>query len=563
MRNRYDELDLIPSSVEDTTVPPGLKQEMTTFGNFEILFVAGFAYYKYYTDTKWNQIVGFQMSSTAPRYWTCAIPISETNYYRIAASTTLGSNLANARGSIISNNVAGAASGNLPGLLVQDNINQPQFIFLDSTGYPTCRTTQNFSQWKITFTDETNVTVAPNGDQREYVPIGNVMAWVNGILYVASPGGDLILRSVQGRPLDFVINVVNILATTSPFTQIPGGDAYSTAYSVGVGGITCLRGMSNGGVFVAASNACFSVALNTTQNAPTLFGEYTFIRTFLFNANCLSDRSIFDTTGDTRFVDLTGVRSFNSIQQTQNEGRNTVFTATIQGAFQIVDPISEKVTNLIQDPDYVAGILYDNYELYTMQTVFGPAIIVYDTVNSCWSSFDISQTGGKRIKILTKIELAIQALYAVTEDDKVYRLYVGPGQDTAILRTVGVCSNTLWLNTNFKMAHPKIEVQLRKTRAIFNKINSDCVVTFTPYVNNRIGNTVQSKAITFEEANPLSSNATDLNDVNSQVENVLFSTPKCKQGWRVYGLFSWTGGVMTQFSMELTNITPMNPLNSQ
>ena len=97
------------------------------------------------------------------------------------------------------------------------------------------------------------------------------MAWSNGILYIVSQDFNTINRSVNGRPLDFVINVVNTLATNAPYTQIPGGDATTTNYSVGVGGITCIRSLSTGGIFVSASGANFAVTLNQTPNAPTIF----------------------------------------------------------------------------------------------------------------------------------------------------------------------------------------------------------------------------------------------------------------------------------------------------
>jgi len=561
-RNRYDRLDLVLSSAEDKLAPFGVKQGMVTFGEFEILFVSGKAYYKYYTSTKWTIINGFSMSAVAPRYWMQMVPVSETNYVRVAASYTnptgSGTLQANAAGAIAKNNVIGAAMGDIPGLLVQDNINQPRFIFLGDDGMPTVRTTQKFEQWHITFTDPTNTVVAKDGDQREYVPIGNAMAIVDGILYITSPDTTLIYRSVEGRPLDFVVNVVNTLAdhtTSPPFTQFGGGDANTTSYSVGVGGITCLRQMSDGSLFVSASNANFSVAKNFSPDAPKIFGEYTFIRKFLFNANCLSDRAILDSVGDTKFIDLTGVRSFNAIQQSQgNEGRNSPFTATIQAAFQ----------NIVQNPTFVAAILYDDYELYAVNTIFGPVIAVYDTINSCWTGFDIDQCKGKRIKQLVKIELAFQALFAITEDDKIYRLYIGPDTDNGQLRTDAICSNILYVNINMRMANPKLEVKLTKTRIIVDNITEDCSLSFTPYINNReaAGGT-QTKNFTYKEPLKPTTNQYPLPDVDTQLENALFSTPDCEQGWKVYGVIEWTSGSLTQFSMELQDITPQNPLNSQ
>lgn len=555
MTNRHDELEGTLQSVEDTAIPQGVIQELVTFGNFLVLFVSGSAYYRFYTDTGWKQIEGFRMSTTAPRYWTVAIPVSTTNYVRYAATVTdLTDNTTSSPSGVgQTSNVAGASAGNLPGLLVQDNISQPQFIFISDTGVPTVRVTQTFAQWSITFTDAHNVTVVPDGDKREYVPIGNSMAWEDGTLYVTSQDFNFIYRSVTGRPLDFVVNVTNLLAADSPYTQLGGGDATTTSYSVGVGGITCLRPSSSGGIFVSASNANFLVTKNKTPNAPIEFNEYTFIRTFLFNANCLSDRAIFDTVGDTRFVDITGVRSFNAVLQTQNEGRNTVFTSTIQAAF----------TGLSQDPTLVAGILYDNYELYAMQTIFGPAIAKYDTVTNSWSSFDITQTRGKLIKILSKIELAIQRLYAVTEDNRLYNLYIGPSQETGVVRTVGICATTLYANQNIKMNNPKLEIQPRNFRCVMNNITANCTVTLNLYANNRWVNGSQSKNIQYINPTYAHSTKYDLPDVNTLLQNLLFPLNNCLQGWKVFAILSWTGGTVTQYSMELQNVTPMNPLLSQ
>lgn len=591
LTNRYDTLDPVLKSMKDVAAPQGIKQEMITFGEYIVLFVAGFAYYRHYLSEGWQPVVGFKLSTTAPRYWTVAVPVSTTNYVRIAATGTT-STTPNPQGVIELSSVQSAGQGNLPGLLVQDNISQPQFIFLDANSIPVCRTTQSFTQWSMIYTDATNTVVALNGDNREYVPIGNSMTWDDGILYIAAQDGESIYRSVSGRPLDFVINVTNSLAVntapaiwtyTDPITAqkilvnvpaftssaggtfnadgsvfSPGGDATTTSYSVGVGGISCLRPLSSGGIFVAASNANFAVVKNTTQNAPMMFGEYTFLRSFLFNATCLSDRVIFDSIGDTRFISLTGVRSFNAIAQTQNEGRNVAFTATIRGAF------GAENAPITQDDSQTAAILYNDYELYAMETIFGPAIVKYDTTSKCWSSFDTTQTAGKAIKIFAKIELTVQRLFAVTEDDQLYTLYIGPDEEIASFRTIGVCSNILYENSNIRLANPKYEVKLTSVRAILADIVNNCTCSMIPYVNNRLaGVDEMTKLITYEAPATKDESPLKLPDVNTLLLNLLWSVTNCKQGWKVFAVFEWTGGSFTQFSMQLSDTTPMNPPNSQ
>lgn len=479
VRNRYDVLEATLKSELDIATPEGVKQELITFGNYLVLFVDGKAYYRYYTATGWQQIIGFQMDVSAPRYWTQEVPVALTNYlrYGIANASTMPDGAVISNAGIHINELAGAFAGNTPGLVVQDNINQPRFIFLDANGVPTVRVLQTYAQWTFTISGGA-VTV----DEREYVPIGNTMAWVDGILYIAAQDGVTIFRSVSGRPLDFVIAVDD--------NGDKVGDAFAASYSVGVGGITCLREMSNNSLFVAANNSNFLVSKNMTQNAPTIYGEYTFIRTFLFNATCLSGRVILDSIGDTRFIDLTGVRSFNAIRQVQNEGKNSPFTANIQAAFGTTkDPV-------IQNSNVAAAILYDNYEFYALKTIFGPAIAVFDTLSNCWASFDVAQVGGKNIKILAKIELTIQRLYAVTEDDKLYTLYIGPDTDSPLVRPISISPNVVQTEQGYGVT-PKGEIKLQEFRCVFNKIVDDMTVSVKPYVNNRVADDLQTKIIQF------------------------------------------------------------------
>jgi hypothetical protein len=562
--NRFDELDLVPSSVEDKSIPQGIKQGIITFGNYIIAFVSGMAFYKFYSDIGWQVIPGFNMSQTAPKYWFIAVPVSTTNYLRLAATATISSQAFSSQNGVINVlQVAGASGGNLPGLLVQDNINQPQFIFLDSDGTPVVRTTQSYSQWSITFTDATNTVIAPNGDQREYVPIGNCMAWDNGVLYIVSQDFSQIYRSVSGRPLDFVVNVVNNLVTSNPYTMLPGGDATTTSYSVGVGGISAIREISSGGIYVSASGANFAVTQNKTPGAPTEFGEYTFIRTFLFNAFCLSERAILDDDGDTRFIDLTGIRSFNAVEQQQNEGRNSVFSSQIQAALsnitatEIIVPITQNSIN--------SAILFDNYELFSVDTIFGPAIAKYDGVNQCWTSFDLGQTGGKRVKQFAALQINVLALFAITEDDKFYQLYGSTTNfDTGIVRTVGVCSSLLYLNTEIKMNNPEYEIKPTNARAVVNKITESCKVSFNLFVNNRQSAvSQQTKSITYSKPVIVLTDPYALPDVNTQLSNAYFNLSGAEQGWKMFGVYSWNDGVITQFSYELQDVTPQNPLSSQ
>lgn len=572
LTNRLDALDPVLASVEDLFVPKGIIQECVTFGQYVILFVSGKAWYRYYTDLTWTLIPDFVMSTEAPRFWTCSVPVGLTNYIRIAKAATGYANISDARLGVQQLNLEGAAEGNLPGLVVQDNINQPLFLFI-SGGKPVVRKTQTFADWRVGYTSTGNVLIGAKDsvvgdstyDLREYIPVGNSMCWSNGIMFITAQDFNSIYRSVSGRPLDFVVNVTNVIQTNPStiagkfaYWQMGGGDATSTSYSVGVGGISCIRPLATGGIFVSASNANFAVTLNQSQNAPTEFGEYTFNRAFLFNATCLSDRTIIDTLGDTRFIELTGIRSFNAVAQLQNQGRNSVFSNDIQGAF------GPEETPLIQPSDATAAILYNNYELYSVKTLFGDMIAKYDTVNECWTSFDKQQTGGKAVKIFAKIELTALRLYAVTTDNRFFTLYVGPAKTTPTFRTIGICSSVMYAGQTIKTSTPKIDLKLNKTRVILNGITEDCTCTFTPYFNNRLGECEDVvKSILFETPTLEATDPLALPDVGTQLMNLLWPTPDIEQGWKYFATFSWTNGSLVQFSMELDTITPMNSAYSQ
>lgn len=536
VRNRYDVLDGVLAGKRDVALSAGIKQELITFGEYIVVFVAGFAYYRRYTSTGWTLIENFKMSSTAPRYWTATVPLAATNYGRQATDTN-----DSLKGVASRNSVAGAFAGNVPGLLVQDNISQPQFIYLDENSLVKCRTMQSYAEWSATYVaDELTV------DKREYVPIGNAMAWCDGILYVASQDRNAIYRSVSGRPLDFVVNV--------KADGSAGGDATTTSYTVGVGGISALRAMQDGSLFVAASNANFLVSKNTTPNAPTMWGEYTFIRRYLFEATCLSDRVIIDSLGDTRFIDLTGVRSFNAIQQLQNEGRNSPFTATIASAFK----------GIIQS--VAAAILYDNYEFYSVTTTYGDVIAVYDTLLGCWTAFDDAQVGGAKIKAFAKIELGVMRLYAITDDDQLYTLFESDQYAPATVVTQSVTTTQLYNNENVKLANSKSEIKLNEFRCILNHIVQDSAMTLTFVTNNRMSPAVPTmdKLIRYVPPKVYYNGSLQIPYINSQLTNIFFSMPNMEQGWKTYVIMTWSGSAsIVQYGMSMIDQTPMNPLRSQ
>lgn len=524
VRNRFDILDQLPLAIKLEGAPIGPKQGLYTFGDYLLLFVFGQAWYQFRGAQGWNLIQGFNMDKLVTRYYIETVPVSTSPYGR-AGVVPSGGAVAQPNGGINLVNVS-LAFGNPAGIIIQDGINQPQFIWVDVTGIH-CRVTQNFSQW----------TYDPTGknDRREYVPIGTFMAWMDGVLFVLAPDGATLLRSCSGRPLDFVINV--------DLNGNKGGDASTTAYSVGTGGITCLKALPSGGLFVSAAGViCYAVTFNRTPGAPTMFGEPTFIRQVLFTAGCMSDRTIVDILGDTAFVDPEGLRSFNSVLQTQNEGRNSIFSLKIAKLFK----------GIIQDGSTTAAIIFDNYALFGVNTIYGYVIIAYDTLNKCFSSID-TQLGGVAVRQFAKIDTNVTQLYCIGTDDNVYQLYAGTEFATSTIRFGSICSQ-----------NPKQELKPNEFRCILNGFKQDSVVTARAFVNNRVSGDVLSRTAEFvTPVNPYAVTPS-LADVDTQVTNFFFNFTSANQGWKVFFLLTWTGGgSITNVQTTVGDLTTINPLMAQ
>lgn len=555
-RTRFDVCTPIKSSITDLQAPPGIKQAIVSFGNYIILFVQGTAWYKLNTDTNWTEINDFSMSQVAPRYWTVAVPLTTTLYGRLAGQTIIGTTSTTTGSDTATTNTYGTVSAalpitqinqiaagfaNIPGLLVQDGINQPWFIYINQSGNVVARQTQTYDEWSYPLDPTTLQLTGP--DEREYVPIGTYMEWFNGILFIVDNNFTYIYRSVSGRPLDFVVNVDE--------NGQKGGDARTTSYSVGVAGISAMQALPGNILFIAAGGATnFGVTLNTTPNAPTIFGEYTFLRTVLFNANCITERGIVNVLGDTVFIDANGLRSFNSVEQQQNEGRNSVFSSTVQGLFTGI--FQTAMVNNQSTVGWCSAIDFDNYAIFSVNTVMGYVLVVYDTINNVYSSIDTLQLGNHAAKQFAAITISTLALYAITDDDRVVQLYADDVFDQSLIRLGSLCSQD-----------PKKEMKIAMVRAVMSNITSDMSITASIFVNNRLSDSVTTK-INYSTPVKTYIGANIGNDVGTQVSNILFTFPNSAQGWKVFVVLTWTGGAsLTDVSAMTTDLTPLQPLQSQ
>src|SRR5256885_6847067 len=300
-RNRFDVINPIKKPVKALNLPSGNYQGIYAAGNFLIVFIDGKAYYRdVSTSQVFNQVPGINMSSMAEVIFAELVPASTLNFQRIPAIDTRNSAI----------KLTSPVTGTPQALLIQDGQSQPWVILSDGSTRPTKR----YDDW-----DSVDLT------KREYVPIMRQMLWQDGILYGISPDRKFIFRSVSGRPLDFMINIDkdgNKLPTEAE------GGAMSVAHAVDFDDITALNRLNtpNGSFFVSTRKNSYIVTPNFNDQ---IFGEPTFDTQYLFGTGCLNNFSMIDILGDSALIYFPGVRSFNAILQTFNEGRNAPFSLKV------------------------------------------------------------------------------------------------------------------------------------------------------------------------------------------------------------------------------------------
>lgn len=380
-------------------------QGVYTADNYILVFADGRAYFRDYFNNMatFSEIVGFSMSPLADTIYVCLVPASTVNLQRKLTTAT-------DKTSAMQLDVTVASS---PACIVcQDGITQPYVIFPDGTA----RVTGTYAQWEDTV----------DLDLREYVPIGKQMVYAGVKLYVvakdpATGRYNQILQSVSGRPLDFVVNVDE--------DGDKGGDAYTTAYQPTYSEITAvatvsLPSESKDGFLVSTSTQTLLVIPDFTR---TIFGEPRFSNvTVLSSTGSKNQFSIIeDLLGDTTLIDATGIRSFNSIQQTRNVGQNTPFSQAIQPLF---GDITDLQRTIIQDT--TASIEFENYGFFSVKTVYGYRTLVFDSIRQVFVSVDDYEAAigeGVAIKQWASIKTnAARALFFITSDNRLYQCFAGP-----------------------------------------------------------------------------------------------------------------------------------------
>lgn len=336
-RVRKNGIDTIMSPLKDTQLPTGIYQNVTGVGSILLCFISGECWYRDVATTNgWRRVSGFTLDSVVDVIDTEMIPASTINLKRDGPVDAVKFNNSPARSTS-------------EGIIATDGVTQPAFIFPNIGGVITARPTFTYDQWIDTDT----------GELREYVPIGRFPKYVDNKLFMAikSNAGYLnrIAHSVSGRPLDFVVQITN--------TGNKDGNALVTAHAVGFDEITGFyKTSSNYALVVTTLTGTFAV---TPDHTRTLFAEPFLRNSPLFPSGVINNYSAVDINGHSAYISPAGIHSFDATAQLLSESNS--------------DPISRQVFGLLAESQTTgAAIDFKDYAFFSVETVFGPAVLVFD-----------------------------------------------------------------------------------------------------------------------------------------------------------------------------------------
>lgn len=440
-RQRYGYTKPIKRHVDLTDdIPAGVKQAIIGIGNILMVFVSGKVYYREQGTTAWNTIPNFLMSTTAEEFYVESVPSSTFNFVRLPSANLKAP---------ITVTTDFKVSGTPAGLVVQDGINQPWFIVWDNVNQIfSARVIKNYSQWQ-----NTNVTTV----DREYVPIGKQMMYLDGILHVVSSDGQYVMRSITGRPLDFMVNADpsgNKMATETL------GGAKTVAYAFDYDPITCIKPSNTAGSFIVGTQKTTRI-ISTDFNV-TIFGEPTFTVSATLNSGIVNQQSFQEILGDYAFIDFDGIKTFNAVYQLKFRGRNSNFSLQV----------SRLLENVKQQK--CASICFDNYALFAVDSKYGSIILVYDTLINKWCGFDITECA--QVKQFTVVDDDTKShLYAITHLNEMFELFA---DDTDVY--AGIMKTPAFVTDQSDIEHKG-----QYFRPVFNGGSFDGEVTLMEFVDDQ------------------------------------------------------------------------------
>jgi hypothetical protein len=519
-RTRRDVVEGIKSPRQDTSLQPGKLQGCYAAGNLVLLFIAGEAFIRDYSivGSVFQQITTFsRMSQTVDFIYAELVPSSTVNFQRTLASASPSAEIVLT--APITKSPAVAA-------VCQDGINQPRLILTDNSA----RITKNYQEW--------------TQDEPEYVPIGRQMAFSNGVLYTVSPNGLEIFRSCSGQPLNYMVNI-NSNGNKQPAES--DGGAVSVSHAVSSNPITGIIGIGLAefsGLFVSTLYSSHFVIPEVTR---LLFGEPTFSNIELFSTGMVNQFCLVDLLGDTGFIDLSGIRSFNATQQIRNEGKNAPFSA------EIAPLLGSNIQNIC------AAVESDNYAIFALQTIYGSAFLWYDTLNQSYTSIDIFPEITGKIKQFCVLKIqGMRKLFFITDDNKFYEY------EASTITAAGSFFVGEW--TGLSALEPRnCELKPEELKVVVSNAEADGELVAELFVDRKsVGRVTKpvTQALTTGVAIQPYGNAS--NNVDT-VETLTFNFREiAKSGWKFAVFLSWNfKGEITDISATAQEILPRNSVSQQ
>ena len=393
-RPRRGTIEPVNAPAEITSALPttGNVQGLFSFDTYLLIFIDGRAYYKRFApeEADWHIVNGLALDASVAEIYVEPIPASTVNFARSAvddSDATAGVKLSS----------PSAPSSQC--LFVTDGVSQPWVMFSDGTA----RITQTYAQWTTS--------------SREYVPICKFPMFLNGILYAVMPDSrgkfTQIVRSVSGRPLDFMV-VINSAGDKVSAVEKDNG-ALATATNVSFEELTAIKAI-NGADGSFLGTTLRSSTLITPDYTRLIYGEHQWRHQFLFNVGAVSPYAIADLLGDTAVVYPGGIRTFNGVQQAKFEGRNSPLSAALYDLLGTTRQIT------------AAAVEFDNYVGFGVQTVHGPGIVWYDSILSAFVAFDSTIGQGQVKQFAAVVQPTTQRLFFRTASGRVFEAFAGAPQ---------------------------------------------------------------------------------------------------------------------------------------
>ena len=446
VRNREDVLQPInaPLDISNTHVA-GKLQGLYGAGTILLLFIDGKPYFRDIANTVSSNFILLnqapQLDKNVDYIYAEFVPSSTIGYARlkVPGEQSVQFDLAQELPFISSRQ----------GLIYQDGINQGCLILDNNVDVQVLNT---FAEWNTT--------------NREYVPKMKQMLYYSGILFGASADGKELLKSVSGRPLDFIIPVNDDGDKVSASEQ--EGGASATSKRIDFEAITAIRTTPvDSTIAVGTGNKLFLVQLNE-QEAPNNFNEPTLDSFPAAAVGPVNQFCFVDLIGDTAFISQHGIDSINSSAILKQESRNSPISGVVSRLFQ-----SGPTAFIPQD--FPCAFQYGaDFALFAVNTIYGRGVLVYDRTTQKFISLDLYENVSQ-IKMFAQVIANNQRrLFFITTDNKLYEAFASSSLETSGVLIGEWCSND-----------PKVSQRPLYLHLVFTECSQEGTVTITPFINRQ------------------------------------------------------------------------------